>query len=85
MTLRVMFQSVYAPYNPGEQADFPDALANRLVAEGVATPVAWSPNATTESEALQAFEGGDTAQEAAAEAAHLAGDVGKPGEAVGGQ
>ena len=83
--LLVTFVNTYAPYNAGETAGFPDALANRLVAEGVATPSGWTPNTTTENQDLQLFQGGDAGTEAAAEAAHLAGAVGEPGETVGGQ
>ncbi len=83
--LIVQFVTPYAPYNAGEQAGFVDDLANRLVAEGVAVPVSWTPVAPVEAQALQAFEGGAASAEQETQAAHLAGDVGEKGEIVGGQ
>lgn len=81
----VKFTTIYAPYNAGETAGFDLATANRLVAEGVAAAVDFTPTSSTEAQALQSFQGGSAATEQTDQAYHLAGDVGQPGEIPGGQ
>ena len=43
-TMRVVrFEWASAPYRPGEQAGFAEAIAIELVESGVATPIGWEP------------------------------------------
>lgn len=61
MAKMVKFLQGYPPYNATEQAQFSDNVAERLVAQGVATAVGFTPNAILGAELLRRYRAGDSA------------------------
>lgn len=70
MAKQVKFVKVYPPYNAGETAEFADDnVAQRLVAEGVATAVGFAADAALGTSVLNKLKAGDSGALAANRAA----------------
>ena len=61
MAKSVRFTTSYPPYNANEIAQFSDNVAERLVAQGVATASGFTANATLGAELLRRYRAGDSA------------------------
>jgi hypothetical protein len=66
---QVKFTQTYPPYNANEIALFDDTLAERLVAQGVASPVGFTPNPLVGAEELRQFRAGSSSAAARQHAA----------------
>lgn len=83
MALLVLLQYSYPPWNGGETVSLPDLMAQRLVGEGLATPVGWTADPFTEAVAEQQFQGGAAAAEAGQNAVDAIGVPGVPANISG--